>query len=172
MAEGLLKYIWPFLRVKRCSGKTFLEKLLGKHSWLSSYSAYLQTSKLANMLNTVYPHISVRPATNKPHPLISATSENLIRAGCSVTNVFLGIFSKIFRTALLKSNHILMQWVLLKKQIGYSIKDLIRSARSLVICKICKFKILVPPEVFDLVSSDTKNHPKLYYHYFSPTVSD
>ena len=38
---------------------------------------------------------------NKGHPLIGAAS--------SVTGDFLEIFSKVFRTAMLKSNH--MQWV-------------------------------------------------------------
>ena len=40
-------------------------------------------------------------SSNKGHPLISAAS--------SVTGDFLEIFSKVFRTAMLKSNH--MQWV-------------------------------------------------------------
>ena len=35
-------------------------------------------------------------------------------------DAFLGILLKIFKTSMLKNNHVFMQWVLLKKQMGYS----------------------------------------------------
>ena len=35
-------------------------------------------------------------------------------------DAFLGILLKIFKSPIIESNHIFMQWVLLKKQMGYS----------------------------------------------------
>ena len=52
------------------------------------------------------------------------------------------------------------------------LKDLIRSALSLEIHNICKFK---PFELLlrcSIWSSDTKKHQKLYYRYFPPDVSE
>ena len=66
----------------------------------------------------------------------------------SVTDAFLGISQKISEQ-LSKSNHFHAVGTL--KEMNGLLKDLIRSALSLVIHNICKFKALAPPEVFDLV---------------------
>ena len=86
---------------KRLKGilKKHSQKNYQKNICDSPYSANLQIFKLGKMLNTVFPQISDRPQ-------ISAAFQNLISAWDSVTDSFLGIFSKIFRTAMLKNNRI------------------------------------------------------------------
>ena len=64
-------------------------------------------------------------------------------------------FLKSFRTAMSKSNHIFMKWVLSKKRMGYS--DLISSAVILVIHNICKFKTFYLLLRCLIWSSNTKN---------------
>ena len=48
-------------------------KFVEKHSWQSSYSTYLQTFKLANMLNTVFPQISPGPHKRLPLTVLHLT---------------------------------------------------------------------------------------------------
>ena len=61
-------------------------------------------------------------------------------AGGSVTDFQFGVLSNIFRTALLKESN--FHAVGTSNETDGLLKDLIRSAGSLVIHKICKFKTL------------------------------
>ena len=59
------------------------------------------------------------------------------------------------------------------KETDWLHKDLIRSALSLVIHNVRKFKIyelLLMCSIRDVLT--LRKHPKLYYHYFAPDVSD
>ena len=68
-------------------------KFLEKHLWQSSYSAYLQTFKLVNMLNTLFPQISTTPNSFKIElvPGVLIIENSVDRGDRFFMNVFSGI---------------------------------------------------------------------------------
>ena len=118
---------WKFLRNNQTKSETFqkaalknFRKFLEKYLWQSSCSTYLQTFRLANMLNTVFPQISAGPQIitslryvlnltvwkfNKCQGYLLEEIRYELCHGCFSWN-----FLKICRTAMFKSNRIFMQW--------------------------------------------------------------